>query len=384
MSGSAEVAPAGRRGRILFFITSLFRDGAETQLVRLAIAMTKRGWSVSIVTIMDHNDFAASLADAGIGVESLKVPRGRYDPSSLPRLVRIIRSHQPDIVCTFMYHANVLGRVASKIARVPSVVSSIRNSVFGGAIADRLMAATDRLADFTTTNSRLAAEALLERRVVARERLLVIPNAVDLKSDSEQSMTRSSALWDGIDSRWLWLSVGRLEEQKGHDVTIRAMAELKGRGVDSHLIIAGSGGLESELVRLRDELGLQEDVTFLGYRTDISRLMTVSDGFILASRWEGLPNVVMEACAVGLPVLAADVGGVTEIIEDGVSGVVVRPDDSQTLSLAMGRLMSLERSRLDQMTALARKSVEQKFEANAVMAQWDALFSSLKSPVDER
>src|SRR5690606_39427883 len=117
---------------ITFVSTSLFKGGAETQLVRLALGLKRRGWLVRLVTVMDLDDFGPVLTSAGIQVETLAIPRGRYDPRSLPRLVRILRKHKPDVVCTFMYHANVLGRVAARLAGVPTVISSIRNAIFGG------------------------------------------------------------------------------------------------------------------------------------------------------------------------------------------------------------------------------------------------------------
>jgi len=368
---------ARAKGKVTFVITSLYKDGAETQMVRVAVALTKRGWLTGIVTLMDHNDFQVPLAEAGIEVQTLGIPRGRYDPRSLPRLVKLLRAQKPDVVCTFMYHANVLGRVAARIAKVPVVVSSIRNAIFGGWIADRLTALTDKLATVTTTNSVLAAEALVSRGVVRAERLVVVPNAVDIALPSRSDLSRDALVGHGLDSIWLWLSVGRLERQKGHEVTIRAVAMLKERGVDSHLAIAGNGSLEKELQALREELHLEKNVTFLGYRNDVRDLMAVANGFVLASRWEGLPNVVMEACAAGLPVVATDVGGVREILEDGVTGVVVAPDDVGAMADGMASLVGLGTADIEKMADKARAYVKAKFASDAVMAAWESLFTGV-------
>jgi len=365
------------KGKVTFVITSLYKDGAETQMVRVALALTKRGWLTGIITLMDHNDFQTTLAEAGIEVQTLGIARGRYDPRSLPRLVKLLRTQKPDIVCTFMYHANVLGRVAARIARVPVVVSSIRNAVFGGMLANRLTALTDMLATVTTTNSVLAAEALLSRRVVSADRLKVIPNAIEIELPSQPNLSREVLVGQGLDSTWLWLSVGRLEPQKGHETAIRAVAMLKERGVDSHLAIAGDGSLEKALRALREELRLEPNVTFLGYRNDVRDLMAVADGFVLASRWEGLPNVVMEACAAGLPVVATDVGGVREILEDGVTGVVIAPDDVDAMADGMSSLIGLGTVEVEKMADRARAYVKTKFASDAVMAAWDSLFTSV-------
>ncbi len=375
---SVEPQPLrGSKGKILFIISGLQKDGAETQLVRLAIALVDRGWDPTIVTMIDHNDFQSELARADIKVHTLAIPRGRKDPRSLPRLIRLLRVDKPDVVCTFMYHANVLGRIAARLARVPVVVSSIRNEVFGGRFAEFLMIATAGLDDVTTTNSVLAAETLLSRGVVRKQRLTVIPNAIVDSSPSRPGLTSAELLPPGLKPSWLWLSVGRLEPQKGHEIALRAMALLKDRGVDCHLLIAGRGPLELELKTLCTTLGIEEDVTFLGYRSDVRDFMAVSNGFVLASLWEGLPNVVLESCAAGLPVVATDVGGVREIVVDGVTGVVVAPGDVEALANGMYGLMTLGAEGLEKVSKAARTDVESRFSAAPVMAAWDGLFTSV-------
>jgi len=371
------IPPTSLKPRVTFVITSLFKGGAETQLVRLAAGMADRGWPVKIVTLMDLNDFVNVLGERDIQVESLGIPRGRYDPLSLPRLVRILRRQKPEIVCTFMYHANVLGRVAARMAGVPTVVSSIRNAMFGGRIADRLMAMTDRLATLTTTNSELAAKALLERRVARPERLTVIRNAVDLSPPGTVEESRDELIGSTLGSSWLWFSVGRLEPQKAHEVTIKALARLRAEGVDAHLAIAGAGALKDELLELCSALGLSGNVSMLDYRKDIGALMAVSDGLVLASRWEGLPNAILEACVAGLPVVATSVGGVTEIIEHERTGFVVRPDDVGALADAMRRLMELSPAERGKMAGAAREYVESTFEPQAVTDVWEGVFNEL-------
>jgi len=346
-------------------------------MVRLAVALADRGWTVNIVTLMNLNGYENLLSEKKIPVESLGIPRGRYDPRSLPQLVRILRRAKPDIVCTFMYHSNVLGRVAARMAGVPIVVSSIRNAVFGGWIADKLMSLTDRLATLTTTNSELAAKALLERRVTRAGRLMVIRNAVDLQPPDTVEKSRDELIGTTLGSAWLWLSAGRLEPQKAHENTMKALAKLRSEGVDAHLAIAGSGAMKGELLELRSALGLEDNVSILDHRTDVEALMAASDGLVLASRWEGLPNVILEACLAGLPVVATSVGGVTEIIEDERTGFVVPPDDVDALADGMQRLMQLSPEDRSKMLSSARDFVELTFKPQVVMDIWEGVFESL-------
>lgn len=358
---------------ITFVITSLFRGGAETQMVRVALSLAKRGWRVRIVTLMNLDDFGAALSSNGIEVRTLGIPRGRYDPRALPALVRILREQAPDVVCTFMYHANVIGRVAARLAGRPVVVSSIRNAVFGGWVADKLIRLTDGLAAVTTTNSELAAKQLLARGVTRRDRLMVVRNAVE-PNPPTQARARDELVGRALGSSWLWLSVGRLEPQKAHENELKALALLLGEGHDLHLVIAGSGALKDEILALRSELGLDERVTLLDYSSEVNALMAASDGLVLASRWEGLPNVILEACIAGLPVVATEVGGVTEIISDGWTGVVVPPEDVGALATGMRRLMQLPDAARREMTLAAGEHVRRAYAPEAVMDVWEGLF----------
>lgn len=363
------------KGKITFVITSLYKGGAETQAVRVAIALKRRGWVTRMVTVIGHNDFEAELSAAEVPVDTLAIPRGRYDPRSLIRLTRLLRSQQPDIVCTFMYHANVLGRVAARISGVPHVVSSIRNQKFGGEIAKWLVRATDGLADVTTTNSTLVAQQLVEDRLVRPERMVVVPNAIELSDPSVPYPRRSELVRPGLEDSWLWLSVGRLEAQKAHHVLFEALARLRSEGHSTHLALVGVGSLEGDLKALAERTGIADDVTFLGYRNDIRDLMAVADGFVLASLWEGLPNAIIEAGLARLPVVATDVGGVSEILQDGLSGIVVQPDDPTSLLAGMRKLMTLPEVARDALIDRAFVDVSRKYAAATVMERWDSVFS---------
>lgn len=365
---------------LTFLITSLHKGGAETQLVRVATAMADRGWDVEVITLMPANAFAEALEAAGIEVRTLGIPRGRYDPRALAQLIRELRRSRPAILCTFMFHANVLGRIAGRIAGVPFIVSSVRNAIFGGRLSDLLMRWTDPLANITTTNSRLAGDALLARGVVHQDRLRVLPNGIDIAGVTSGAMERAELLASlGIEdpATQLWISVARLEPQKAHEVTLHALAKLIQSGHRSHLVIVGDGAERDRLEVLTDSLGLERHVTFLGYRTDVSSLLTASDAFVLASRWEGLPNVIMEALVAGRPVVATDVGGVTELVIDGVTGFVVPPEDAVALASAMQKVMTLSDDERWRLAAAGRAHVKDNFSLPKVMEKWDALFTEV-------
>lgn len=374
---------SGPSKRIDFHVTSLSKGGAETQLVRVATAMARSGWQVRIITLIPMNEYVQTLDEAGVKVDSLHIPRGRYDPRALTRLVRLLRNDRPALLCTFMFHANVLGRVAARLAGVRHVVSSIRNTVFGGRWSDRLMRWTDPLSEITTTNSRLAAAQLVERGVVPSHKMRVVPNGIDLStlipgSAAETGIEALTGLPDAP-ARFDWLCVGRLEPQKDHATLLRAVSILSSAGQPFHLFIVGRGALEAEVRSTIVELGLEGSVTVLGQREDVASLMQACDGLVLPSRWEGLPNVVMEALAVGLPVVATAVGGTPELIEDQTTGLLVPPGDAPALAAGMATLMAMAPEARAAMTRAGRDHLRNTHDLAVVTEQWRSLFEQVAS-----
>ena len=148
---------------VMFLITGLAYGGAETQLVNLATSLKKRGWEVRVVSMLPPQAFTEELKEAGIPLLTLNMRRGVADPRAVFRLVKMLCEWRPQILTSFMFHANLLGRIAGRLAGVPIVVSSIRNENFGGSRRDRVLRMTDWMGEISTTNSNLAADKLVKR-----------------------------------------------------------------------------------------------------------------------------------------------------------------------------------------------------------------------------
>ena len=359
--------------------TGLGYGGAETQLVRLATRLKARGWNVHVVSMLPPQAYVGDLQRAGISVVSLGMRRGIPDPKALFRLVFILRREKPQLLTTFMYHANLLGRVAGRLAGVPVVVSSIRNERFGGTLRDRIMRVTDSLADVTTVNSHLAGQAIVRRGVVPAKKLRVIPNGLDTarfvwSPDLRKHVREALGVDEGS---FLWLAVGRLEQQKDYPNLLEAFVRVVRERSEAALRIAGEGPLRPALEGTVRRLGLEQRVIFLGVRADVPRLLAAADAFVLASAWEGLPNVVMEAMAAGKPVVATRVGGVPELVEHGKSGFLVPPKDPEALAVAMLRLMALSDETRARMGEAGQAHVRANYELERVVDKWEALYQEL-------
>jgi glycosyltransferase involved in cell wall biosynthesis len=365
---------------VVFMTTGLGYGGAETQLVRLTSALVKRGWRVRIISLLEPQAFISELQGAGIEVVSLGMSRGVPDPRALWRSVALLRTWRPDILTCFMFHANLLGRIAGLLSGVPVIVSSIRNQNFGGRLRDRLMRITDRLGTVTTTNSRLAAAELVSRGVVPSKRMRVIPNGLVISNYETPPGTRAKTRRELAvdDSTFLWLAVGRLEEQKDYPTLLKATRILHEHGENQfQVVIAGQGPLLDSLNQLANDLDVAHLVSFLGLRRDIPALLSAADGFVLASAWEGLPNVVMEALAAAKPVVATTVGGVEELVQDRHSGFTVPPQDPDALASNMRCLSQLTDDERSQMGVNGYKHVNLHYSLDSIVSAWESLFNEL-------
>jgi glycosyltransferase involved in cell wall biosynthesis len=364
-------------------ITGLGRGGAETQLVALSRYLQDRGWPLEVVSLLPATIFAgerfvAELESRGIAVWSPDIAAPGSVGPGLWRLLRHLRARRPQVLCTFMFHANVLGAILGRLAGVPVVVSSIRNERFGPRWREPVEAATQRLCDLTVVNSERVAGSLLARGIVERGRCRVIPNAVDLASfsppDSPTGTSTPRRL--GVPPEaFLWLAVGSLDPQKDHASLLRATARLRRRRPGVRIAVAGDGPLRGRLRQLSREMSLEDVVHWLGRRHDVPDLLAAGDAFVSSSRWEGSPNAVLEALACALPVAATDVGGVRELVQHGRSGFLVPPGDTEALAAAMERVMDLPRDERHRMGRRGRESVQQRHDASTVLEQWRQLLS---------
>lgn len=365
--------------RVTFLITALGDGGAQTQMVRLAVQLKARGWQVQAISMLPPERFLQELGSAGIPVASLGMRRGVPSPQALARTVVLLREWKPDALTCFLYHAHLLGTIAGRMARVPVITGSIRNEYFGGRRHDRILRVVNRFCDMVTTNSQLVADSLTRRGLVAAGDLRIIPNAVARNSVHLDPAGRAVLRHElGVGERdFLWLAAGRLEAGKDYPNLLDAFHRVVQRHPGAQLRLAGEGLLRAELMQRAADLGIAQSFTFLGFRRDIAALYGAADGFVLSSAWEGMPNVVMEALGAGTPVVATDVGGVAELVEEGRSGLIVPPRDPGALAAAMERLMSLPEEERRRMGQCGRAYVQANHELEGIVDTWEGLYREL-------
>jgi glycosyltransferase involved in cell wall biosynthesis len=350
--------------RVAMLVTGLEPGGAEIQTVHLARSLAARGWDVTVLAFR-AGALEAELRAGGVPVRVLHPAR------LLLQLARL----QPTIVHAHLFHANLAARLARLLCPIPVVISTVHSvaesSRRSGSIRPRdfLYRVTDGLADATVFVCAAAADRHLGAGAIYSGRARVIPNGVDsarFRPDAARRAEARAAL--GLAGEFAWLGAGRLMWKKNYPLMLEAMA----RQSEGILFIAGAGPDEAQLRRLAGP-----NVRFLGEREDIPALMDACDGFVLSSDVEGLPMVLLEAAASGLPQVACGCGGVGEAVRHERTGYVVPPGDAGALAAAMNRLAALPPETRAAMGRAAREHALARFDLESVTSQWEDLYRQI-------
>lgn len=360
---------------ICFLTTGLHPGGAERQIVDLAKELKRRTWSVSVISMLPKGVLAQELEDCSIPVKSLEMLAGRPDPRALFRLRRLVREQSPDLIHSHMVHANLLARVARLFKFVPVCICTAHSVNEGSRFREIAYRLTDSLAYATTIISHEAARRYSKVRAVSPRKLLVIPNGVDCRKFTPDPDARARIRNElGVADRFVWIAVGRLEAVKNYPALLRAFSAARLSHPGSVMLIVGDGVQRRETEKLADSLGLQGSIRFLGLRRDVADLMNAADALVLASKWEGLPLVVLEAAACGLPIVATDVGGNAEVVCNGKTGLLVPAENERALASAMGSMMEIASDVRIMMGTEGRARVVASFALDSVVSQWEELY----------
>jgi glycosyltransferase involved in cell wall biosynthesis len=234
---------------------------------------------------------------------------------------------------------------------------------------------SDWLADRVTAVSVAVSDAHVSAGMASKQKLLVIPNGVGVETWRPNVDVRQT-LRQGLEvgGEFLWFAAGRLEPVKDYPTLLRAFS---GLAEPAELVIAGTGPLKAELVQLATELGVSRRVRFLGFEPDVRRWMQAADGFVLTSRWEGLPMALLEAAACARPAVATDVPGTREVVVDGQTGLLAEAGDANKLCEAMTSMMHMTREDRMAMGERARQRAIECFSLETMLDKYEALYRRL-------
>lgn len=350
--------------------------GAERQAMLLAKGLRRRGWRVSVVALSGDGGAAATeLRASGVAFTSLEMRKGLADPCGWIRFHRWLKRERPDVLHAHLPHAAWLCRWSRLVAAVPVVIDTLHSSSTGKA-GRRLGYAFSRwLPDHVTAVSHATAVSHLAAGMVRKERLSILGNGIDVEAWAPEIQARTTARQQlGLTDEFVWMAVGRLEAVKDYPTLLRAMARAP---ENARLLVLGTGPREAELTRLAAQLGLKQRVRFMGFEPNVERWMQAADGFVLSSRYEGLPMVLLEAGACGVPAVATDVPGTREVVVDGVNGWLARAADPISLAESMTKLSQMPLEERYAMGECARRRVIKEFSMEIVLNEWERLYEAL-------
>ncbi|MDA8112254.1 MAG: glycosyltransferase [Nitrospiraceae bacterium] len=361
---------------VCHLLPALPAHGAEQLLLDISRHVDQTQISFSICLISDLGPLVEDFRGLGIPVTYI-AKKSRKDFSVVFRLAKFWRQNRFDIVHTHLFTADLWGRLAGLISRIPIVSTSHTTS---DPNIGRLGRWLDRVLDLRNDAVICVSEAVRRYRIGEAgfdpDKLRLIENGIDLNR-FDQKFSREEVLFRlGLPTgvRWI-IIVGRLVPLKGHRFLVEAMALLAKDFPDLGLLIVGDGECEPFLREQVENLGLSSRVVFLGLRRDIPDILGISEIMVLPSSREGLPIVLLEAMAAGLPVAVTPVGGIPEVVEEGKTGFFIE-QNPESIAYVLRNL--LENPALGRNVGKnARILVEERYDICKVAKKYEQLYQEL-------
>lgn len=358
---------------IALCITDLDPGGAERALVQLVTRLDRSQWDPVVYCLGPRAPLADTLESAGIKTHCLNATR--RDIFVIRRLAKLLKQQRPALLQTFLFHANIAGRYAAFFAQVPITVSGIRVAERDQKWHLRLERLTRRRATHHVCVSQAVAEFTKQELQLPDEAVTVIPNGVDIGTITSAPVANLAPFGIPPGAQTL-LFVGRLHPQKGVSFLLEAFRAISQKRPDLHLLIVGSGPLENEVTEFVRRNTLESQVHLAGHRSDVPSLMKAATALVLPSLWEGMPNVVLEAMAAGLPVIATAVDGTIELIENEKTGWLCSPGSQDSLQQAIECVLD-QPDRARALADAAQQMVSHRFTWDATVSAYSQLWRSL-------
>jgi len=372
------------RSGIIYVLPHLETGGTQRQMKELLLGLDRDRFEPRVVAFSGFgSDYRSEIEATGTPVTILPKRKGG-DPLIILRLARYFHRHRPAIVHTLQTAGNRYGIIAARIAGIPHRITT-ELYYFDWEHKYRIIDLLDRLVARWTSvlvaNSHFVKKELNRALSIPLEKMEVVYNGYDvdfyrrasLDGERREARRRELGLENGIAA---FAIVARLVLVKNHAMLLRAAGALKAEGHDFRLLLAGDGAERSALEEQVRQLDLQQQVSFLGTRSDASEIMGAVDVTLLTSHTESLSNSIIESLLTGRPVLVTDVGGNPELIRDGENGFLVPDDDHQALAERMKRFI-LDPSLAGKMGRRAREDAQKTFSAAKMVDETCAVYHHL-------
>ena len=373
--------PAAPRRVVLHMRTVAGKGGGPEKTLLNSSRHLRGGYRIRLAYIrpVEDQEYDMPARARQLSVDLVDIPEwGPVDPRTVWRLAQEIMSCRPAILHAHDYKTNILAVLLGNWFRIP-VLTTVHGYVTRGGrleayyLADRW--ALRRMDHIIAVSEDLYSS--MSKLGIPPSRCSLIENAIDIDQYRRSQTVSDAKQRLGVDPRRLLIgAVGRLAPEKGFDILIRAVDQLLNTGIDLELWIAGTGEQEGELRRLVNALGRNERIRLLGHRGDLADFYQALDVFALSSYREGLPNVLLEAMALEVPVVATRIAGIPRLIRDGDNGLLVEPGDATALGQALVGLLN-DAQRRQRLSRAGRRTIEVGYSFQARMEKVRAIYDRL-------
>ncbi len=373
--------------KIVHIITGLNTGGAEVMLRELLRHCPRPEFDSQVISLTDIGPIGQSIRDLGFKVSSLRMRPQLPDPGALWRLSRRLKRLKPDVVQTWLYHGDLIGGLAARLAGIDALAWGIHISQLDAPQSKKSTLATVKagalLSPFVPKRIVCCAQSALElheRIGYDARKMQVIPNGFDLREFKPDAAARASVRSElnvPLDAALVGL-IGRFHPQKDHENFLRAARIVAQSNAQTRFVLIGAGSQWSnvELSGRIESAGLKARFHLLGRRDDMPRLSAALDILALSSSYgEAFPLVVGQAMACEVPCAVTDVGDSADLVGD--TGRVVAPRDPQALAQAISELLDLGLEGRRELGKRARRRIEERFLIQSVAARYHELYREL-------
>ena len=367
--------------RITYLTNDSKLAGTERVILSLAARLDRERFEPSLICMKPEGDLTHAARERGIEAHALGMQTPLSAIQGAAGLARLLERIQPDVLVTYLFYSNLLGRTVGRLRRVPVIISGQEGmDEWRKGYHNALDRWTARWTRTIVTNSNAVKERYIRHTGLSEEKIEVIYNGLDIErfdriaKDTQDDLSLRDEF--GIAEEVPVIGhVANFTQEKDHPNLLRALSILRDKGVPFCALLSGSGTLLEATRALRDELGLGECVHFLGYRHNIERLYGQFEVVTLSSYEEGMPISLLEAMAALRAIVATRAGGIPEVVVDGETGLLVPIRDPESLSVAYATLLA-DLDLRQRMGACGRARLEERFSFDAQVHAHEALYEA--------
>lgn len=357
-----------RKINIAFLIGSLGRGGAENQAVLIINQLNSEKYNKHIVVLWDKEDGFKNRLNQDVKYYSVQYRR-RTLPLGMIKIIKYLKKNSIDILHTHMYDPNKIGAIAGKLARIPTIVTHEHGK--NPWKRHRHYLVEKYLIDSIAAKRFAVSKDILNRRIKLDrsdpKKIINIPNGVEIPD----------FIFDSEPTPKIIGSMGRLVEAKDFTTLFKSIKMVKDLGYKVELHVAGAGPLRETLKKQARKLGINRSIKLLGFQKSEDFLEKI-DLFAMSSIGEGMPVALLEAMSYGLPIVATNVGGISEIVENGKDGLLCDPRNHKSLAENITKIIENKELR-NNLSKNARQKINNKYNIKIIAQQFDKCYISLMS-----